>query len=118
MSSWLARIALGSVALLQCNFDHACDILKHICKEASFEHRFLPAWLSCEAIAALAWANYATAIIGIDSTRDQHEVVPLLGSSLRQLPCYSLLHQQLASCLLREGNFSHAMCAMHCALCF
>jgi len=100
--------------MLQTNFAGARIILQAACKE--LEDMSLPSWLPHQAVAALAWANHAAAIICEGTIKDHHATVSILAASLNKLPHYTLLHRQLATCLLLEKQFPKAMCVLHCAL--
>lgn len=116
MCSWLLRTTIGVIAMLQNNFFEARDVLQGVCKE--LEDMSLPSWLPHQAVAAVAWANHAAAIICEGTVNNHHETVLILAASLNKLPHYTLLHRQLATCLLLENQFPKAMCALHCALSF
>ena len=118
MFTWLSHVTIGVIALLRGDFPNALDVLRRACKDHNCNDSLLPCWLSYEAIAGLAWVNYASAIIGDGTARDQLEVVSILDFSLKKLPCHALLHHHLADCLLFERKFPQAMCALHCALSF
>lgn len=76
----------------------------------------LPPWLKAQSVAAIVWANRASAMMGIGNADHRDQTIDLLNKTLAHLPRYSNLHRQLANSLHLANKFLLAMSALNCAL--
>lgn len=104
-------------ALFAYRFDDAENLLKVASdKFDSMRAEDLPDWLPAQTVAAVVWANRASALMATGHSNNTNETISFLNKSLAHLPHYTNLHRQLAACLQLANKFLLAMKTFNCAL--